>query len=105
MNAPSTRMAMVALLALAAAAARPADTGAMGEDRIQLKDAPGRDLTAARCVICHSVDYIQMNAAVMDRAGWERSIQKMTERFGAPVDAAEARKIVEYLSTHYSRQP
>lgn len=73
-----------------------------GEETIRLKDAPGREFTAARCTVCHSLDYIPMNAVVMDRAGWEKSIHKMIDRFGAPISEEEARNILEYLAKHYS---
>ena len=73
-----------------------------GEETVQLKDAPGRDVTVGRCVTCHSVDYIPMNAAVMDRAGWLKTIRKMVDRLGAPVTEEEATQILEYLSTHYT---
>ena len=73
-----------------------------GEETIQLKSAATGDLTAARCAMCHSLDYIQMNAAVLDRAGWERSVRKMIDRFGAPISDDEARQIIDYLAKHYS---
>ena len=73
-----------------------------GEESIQLADAPGRELTAARCVVCHSLDYIQMNSAVMNRAGWEKSVRKMIERFGAPISEEEVRTILDYLAANYS---
>jgi cytochrome c5 len=72
-----------------------------GEEAVQLKDAPARGLTVSRCVMCHSLDYIQMNAAVMNRAGWERSVRKMIDRFGAPISDDEARQIIDYLATQY----
>lgn len=89
---------LVTFVLVAAAATTPRT-----EQDIQLKDGPGRELTAARCTVCHSVDYIEMNASVMDRPGWERSVQKMIDRFGAPIDATEAQQIVEYLSIRYSK--
>jgi cytochrome c5 len=73
------------------------------EEAIRLKDGAGRELTAARCVICHSLDYIPMNAAVMSRADWEKSIRKMIDRFGAPVTEDEAHQILDYLAQQYSR--
>ena len=73
-----------------------------GEETIRLKDAPGRELTAARCTVCHSLDYIPMNAVVMDRAGWGKIIHKMIDRFGAPISEEEAKRIQEYLARHYS---
>lgn len=73
-----------------------------GEESIQLKEGAGRELTGARCVICHSVDYIEMVAPVMNRGAWEKSLRKMIDTFGAPVSDEEARQILDYLSEHYS---
>ena len=74
---------------------------AAGEESIELQDAPGRDLVVARCSVCHSVDYVQMNARVLDRAGWQKSVRKMIDQFGAPIGEDDANRIVEYLATHY----
>jgi len=68
----------------------------------QLKDSPGRDLTVGRCIICHSVEYIPANAPAMDRASWQKSVQKMRERFGAPITDDEAKQILDYLAANYS---
>ena len=73
-----------------------------GEEQTVLRDAPGRDLTLARCVICHSVDYIEANAPVMDRALWQKTIRKMIDRYGAPVTEEDAGIILEYLATQYT---
>lgn len=72
-----------------------------GEETIQLKEAPGRELTASRCIICHSLDYVQMNAEVMDRGKWGKSVRKMID-FGAPISDDDARKIIDYLTAQYS---
>ena len=74
---------------------------AASEESIQLQDAPGRDLVLARCSVCHSVDYVQMNAPVLDRAGWQKSVRKMIDQFGAPIGEDDANRIIEYLATHY----
>ena len=68
----------------------------------QLKDAPGRDVTLSRCIICHSVEYIPANAPAMDRASWQKSVQKMRERFGAPITDEQAKEILDYLAANYS---
>jgi sulfite dehydrogenase (cytochrome) subunit B len=73
-----------------------------GEPDVQLAQGAGRDLTAARCVICHSVDYIEMVSPAMNRAAWEKSLRKMIDTFGAPISEEEARQILDYLSEHYS---
>lgn len=92
------KRAAMSIALTACVAALLAGRAGAGEEEVQLRDGPGRDLTAARCVICHSLDYIQMNAAVMDRASWEKSVRKMIDRFGAPITDEEARTIVDYLS-------
>jgi hypothetical protein len=95
------RVAVGALLVLPllyAPWAAAADT----EGAIQLKDAPGREVTAAHSALCHSLEYIPANAPALDRAGWQKTVQKMRERFGAPISDEEARAILEYLGTSYS---
>jgi sulfite dehydrogenase (cytochrome) subunit B len=83
-----------ALCALAHAAA--------AEEFTQLKDGAGRDLTVGRCIICHSLEYIPSNAPAMNRAAWQKTLQKMRERFGAPLTDAEAKEILDYLDASYS---
>lgn len=97
---------LAAALALGAAggwlwAAEP-QAPAQVSETVELKDAPGRDLTVGRCNICHSLDYIPSNAPAMNRAAWQKSIQKMRERFGAPIADEEAKQILDYLDGSYS---
>ena len=82
-----------AVLALAARA---------GEDSYRLQDAPGRELTQGRCALCHSLEYIPANAPVFDRGGWQKEIQKMRDRYGAPMSDADAQQILEYLGANYA---
>jgi hypothetical protein len=72
-----------------------------GEETIQLREAPGRETTTAFCSACHSLDYIEMNARVFDRTGWDKSVRKMIERFGAPIPEEDAQRIIAYLAEHY----
>jgi mono/diheme cytochrome c family protein len=91
-----------ALLVAAALAGAAGAAEAPGEESLQLKEGPGREMLSQRCAICHSLDYIPSNAPAMDRPGWQKTIQKMRDRFGAPVNDDEARKILEYLAANYS---
>jgi hypothetical protein len=68
----------------------------------ELREGAARDLTIGRCVICHSVEYIPSNAPAMNRVGWQKTIQKMRERYGAPITDAEAQQILDYLDANYS---
>jgi cytochrome c5 len=109
---PRARHPGVALAALAAALAAVTFSGtprAVGAARpaaatevTELRDGEGRDLTVGRCDICHSVEYIPANAPAMNRAAWQKTIQKMKERFGAPITDEEAKQILDYLSANYS---
>lgn len=96
---------MTGTLAASALLASLALAGALAfadENSIHLRDGSARDLTAARCAVCHSVDYIQGNAPVLDRAGWQKEIQKMRDRFGAPITDEEAQQILDYLAGSYA---
>lgn len=79
-----------------------AGAGAWAAEITELKDAPGRDLTVGFCIVCHSVEYIPSNAPAMNRAAWQKTMQKMRERFGAPITDAEAQQILDYLDANYS---
>jgi len=50
----------IALLAVAAPALAQ-------EDKIKLKDGPGREAVEVNCSVCHSLDYIPMNSPFLDR--------------------------------------
>ena len=71
------------------------------ESDLHLKQAPEATLVRANCSICHSIDYIQMNAPFMKRAAWETEVRKMIKVMGAPVSDESAARIVEYLVQHY----
>jgi len=74
-----------------------------GENEIRLKEAPGRNLVAANCSMCHSLDYIQMNSPFLDRKGWEASVNKMIKAMGAPVAEADVQQLVDYLASQYGK--
>jgi hypothetical protein len=72
-----------------------------GEAAIQLKDAPQAVQVRARCSICHSADYIQMNSVFMNKAAWEAEVHKMIKVMGAPIPDTEVAEIVDYLVKNY----
>jgi hypothetical protein len=73
------------------------------ERRLELKDGPGRAQVEANCGSCHSLDYILMNSPFLDRNGWDGSVTKMIKVFGAPINADDAKAIVEYLNANYGK--
>jgi hypothetical protein len=70
---------------------------------VELRDGPGRDLVTAKCAVCHSLDYIPMNSPFLDRAGWEKSVRKMIDVMGAPVDEKDVPEIIDYLTRSYGK--
>jgi hypothetical protein len=71
------------------------------EQRVALKDGPGRDKVEANCTACHSLDYILGNSPFMNRAVWDAEVTKMIKAFGAPISDADAKEIVDYLTKNY----
>ena len=63
---------------------------------VELPEAPGRNLIAANCIICHSPSYIMMQPR-FPRKVWEASVDKMRKTFGAPVPESLVPEIVDYL--------
>jgi len=91
------------VLTLLCALAAAAGIGVAQERRVDLKDAPGRAQVEANCGSCHSLDYIQMNSPFLDRNGWDGSVTKMIKAFGAPINAEDAKAIVDYLGANYGK--
>lgn len=72
-----------------------------GEEQIQLKAGDGRDVVLANCVMCHSLDMIQINSPVMKKEKWEATINKMRKVMGAPIRDEDVPLIVKYLTQNY----
>lgn len=73
------------------------------EQRIVLKEGPGRDKVEANCAACHSIDYIVGNSPFMNRQVWDAEVTKMIKAFGAPISDADAKEITEYLTRNYGQ--
>ena len=101
-----TLAALAAALAAATFGAAPSATSdaprATAAEVTTLRDGQGHDLTVGLCMICHSLEYIPANAPAMNRAAWQKTIQKMKDRFGAPITDEDAKQILDYLATNYS---
>jgi hypothetical protein len=74
-----------------------------GEEPVQLKRAPGVDKVETNCAVCHSLDYIEMNSPFLNAAGWDAEVTKMINAFGAPINAADAKIIGDYLKANYGQ--
>lgn len=63
-----------------------------------LPDGPGKEETQKICAQCHTVE--QSIAVRLDRAGWQRTMDKMAA-LGAQGTAKEFAAIVEYLAKNF----
>ncbi len=70
----------------------------------ELKPGQGVEVAKANCVACHSTDYIVWQPG-RDAKQWEAEVKKMRDVFGAPINDAEAKTIVEYLTAVYGPSP
>jgi sulfite dehydrogenase (cytochrome) subunit B len=75
--------------------------GLAEEKPVQLKQASGLDKVEANCAACHSLDYIVMNSPFLGATQWQAEVTKMITAFGAPIDAGDAKIIVDYLTANY----
>jgi hypothetical protein len=74
---------------------------AQAEEVVTLKVGPGLDIVEGDCGACHSLDYLRINAGFLNRKGWESEVDKMIRAYGAPISAADAKTIVDYLTANY----
>jgi mono/diheme cytochrome c family protein len=90
-------MRAIALVAFVLAAAP-----ALAQEKpVLLKPAPGLEKVEANCASCHSLDYIAINSPFPNATLWDAEVAKMINVFGAPIDAADAKAIAEYLKKNY----
>src|SRR2546423_10371590 len=71
----------------------PPETGAFKQDA-------GAEIANGQCLICHSVEYVSTQPA-MPRAFWKSSIQKMQQKYGAPVPDNQVEALADYLTRNY----
>jgi hypothetical protein len=71
-------------------------------EETKFKSAPGSEIASASCILCHSADYISTQPP-LDRAGWTVIVQKMREKYGAPIPTNNVETIVNYLATNYGK--
>ncbi len=68
-----------------------------------LKQAPGADLASGQCLICHSSEYMTTQPP-LGRTYWKSAVEKMQNKFGAPVAADQVEPLVDYLVKAYGAE-
>src|ERR1043166_1544795 len=85
--------AFLTLPALALDIQFPPETGAFKQDR-------GAEIANGQCLICHSVEYVSIQPP-MPRPFWKSSVQKMQQKYGAPIPEEQIEPLVDYLVKNY----
>ena len=88
-------------IVIALVAALIASPALADEQVIKLKQGPALDKVEANCAACHTLAYIPMNSPFLNAAGWDATVNKMINALKAPIDAADAKAIKEYLAKNY----
>lgn len=73
-------------------------------ETVKFKPGANVELLNKQCLVCHSADYVSTQPA-LPRATWAAIVQKMREKYGAPITAEQTNGIVEYLGTVYGKRP
>jgi len=64
------------------------------------KQDAGADMANGQCLICHSIEYVTMQPP-MPRAFWKSAVQKMQQKYGAPISDAQVDPLTDYLTRNY----
>jgi mono/diheme cytochrome c family protein len=71
---------------------------------IELPAGAGRELVLAACTRCHDLKGVPAFKGYWTRQQWLAMIETMVKH-GAPLNAAQAGEVADYLALHFGRQP
>ena len=87
-------------IAIAASAQRTSIQLPRDNPLSQIKAGPGDDAVRTNCSFCHSTDYI-VTQPHLTAQQWTAEVKKMIGVYGAPISAADANTISDYLAKNY----
>jgi len=101
MNSRTLKLALTATTALAipAWAGEPVEIK-LPPETASFKPARGVEIANARCLVCHSVEYVSTQPA-LPRTFWASSIKKMREKYGAEIPEQQVEPLLDYLVETY----
>ena len=80
-----------------------ADAWKLPADQPKFRPGPGVEVATANCLLCHSADYVSTQPP-LDRAVWLATVNKMREKYGAPLPTNQVARVVDYLSSTYGKK-
>jgi hypothetical protein len=101
-NIPQRAIYLTAILALATAVGAQKTSIQLPPDHdvSQIKSGTGDDAVRKNCTFCHSTDYI-VRQPHLSAQQWDGEVKKMIAVYGAPISAADAKIIADYLAKNY----
>jgi mono/diheme cytochrome c family protein len=95
-------LAVIAASSLGPAGAAPVSY-TLPDETAAFRPGPNLEVVQNNCTACHSVDYInfQPRGPKFKKDFWQAEVTKMIKVYGAPIDDADAAKIVDYLTATY----
>ena len=91
------------LSVLSATALFAADKWVLPSDQPKFRPGPGAQVATANCLLCHSADYVSTQPP-LDRAAWLATVNKMRDKYGAPLPTNQVERVVDYLATSYGKK-
>jgi hypothetical protein len=76
---------------------------ALPPETARFKAGPGVEVATAQCLICHSADYVSTQPR-MGRSFWKANVQKMQQKYGAPIPDNQVERVVDYLVQAYGKE-
>ena len=64
------------------------------------KQDVGAEIANGQCLTCNSVEYVVIQPP-MQRAFWKAEVQKMQQKYGAPIPDQQVEAVVDYLTKNY----
>jgi len=98
---------LFATAAIAGLVFAPANAAAasytLPDETAAFKPGPNLEVVQNNCTACHSADYVntQPRGPKFKKDFWQAEVTKMIKVYGAPIDDADAAKIVDYLAATY----
>ena len=90
----------IVLLAASMLVLNAADEWKLPASEPKLRAGAGAEVAAANCVLCHSVDYISTQPP-LSQAAWLATVNKMRDKYGAPLPTNQIERLVNYLTDTY----
>jgi sulfite dehydrogenase (cytochrome) subunit B len=101
-NLRQTLFCVAAILVTTAAAVAQKKSVQLPPDNpsAQIKSGDGDEVVRKNCGFCHSTDYIVIQPHLTAQQ-WDAEVKKMIAVYGAPIGAADAKTISDYLAKNY----